>query len=801
MVMALAAPAAAYEDEENSWAKSSIERWSRYGVLNGDEQGNLNGDEQGNLNPDERITRGEFSDVLANMMGYTVKAENTFPDLKEGDRHADAVLKLVAAGVMKGDGVNANPNELISRQESAVLLCRAMDIDIISSANLDFDDSGSVSDWAKGAMATLYEKGMINGVGANKIAPKEKINLASVAKLLDNMVSTYANEDGAVITGDQSGVVIVAANNVKVENAALRENLIVAPAAANGSVTVINTTSAADVVVSAPGASLSLDENSTVAGVAVTADNTITTVSGKANSVITTAKATVTVSNTAKVGSVTVAGANTEVSVAGQVENLTVAGANTEVFVDGQVENLTVANTADSTSLNVEKGATVAKVETAADGVEVEGSGKVGNMTVTDGEDVTVSKETKVNKVINNSDSTVSVGGKNVASGSTGSSSGSSGSNSSSGSSSSSGSGGGSSTPSVTYTDVDVSAAILNDCAASNPKTMLVKENTYKVTARKASDKDYVDVTITAAALQEHTNGESKPGNWIGFALAAPEGATNMKVAFAATQAELKFDEEYYDIEKSVTLKDEDGVAFYTNAGAETPKTWAMVQWFKAEETAAAADRAETEPTYAEVGPAVTYKMDLSGVTLGYTITFAGEDIKIEPQLVVKGGTATAPATPTKNGYEAGGWLIEDEYSFDTPVTKDITLKPDWTQVVVTTADALTAALNADGVRTIVVKGTIGGTNSYGAYNVAKDVTIQNDKSGGTVYGFFTIADHATLTINGTVEGDVKGAGAGSKLMIGENGTYSNLTEGTYIWTIINEDGSDSGWVETHVES
>ena len=436
MVMALAAPAAAYEDEENSWAKSSIERWSRYGVLNGDEQGNLNGDEQGNLNPDERITRGEFSDVLANMMGYTVKAENTFPDLKEGDRHADAVLKLVAAGVMKGDGVNANPNELISRQESAVLLCRAMDIDIISSANLDFDDSGSVSDWAKGAMATLYEKGMINGVGANKIAPKEKINLASVAKLLDNMVSTYANEDGAVITGDQSGVVIVAANNVKVENAALRENLIVAPAAANGSVTVINTTSAADVVVSAPGASLSLDENSTVAGVAVTADNTITTVSGKANSVITTAKATVTVSNTAKVGSVTVAGANTEVSVAGQVENLTVAGANTEVFVDGQVENLTVANTADSTSLNVEKGATVAKVETAADGVEVEGSGKVGNMTVTDGEDVTVSMETKVNKVINNSDSTVSVGGKNVASGSTGSSSGSSGSNSSSCSSS-----------------------------------------------------------------------------------------------------------------------------------------------------------------------------------------------------------------------------------------------------------------------------------------------------------------------------------------------------------------------------
>ena len=108
---------------------------------------------------------------------------------------------------------------------------------------------------------------------------------------------------------------------------------------------------------------------------------------------------------------------------------------------------------------------------------------------------------------------------------------------------------------------------------------------------------------------------------------------------------------------------------------------------------------------------------------------------------------------------------------------------------------AAAGVMEGDGVNSIVVKGTIGGTDRYEKYTVAKEVTIQGDKSGGTVYGSFIIADHATLTINGTVEGTVKGVEKGGKLVIGENGTYSNLTEGTYIWTV-HEDGSGSGWVK-----
>ena len=126
----------------------------------------------------------------------------------------------------------------------------------------------------------------------------------------------------------------------------------------------------------------------------------------------------------------------------------------------------------------------------------------------------------------------------------------------------------------------------------------------YKVEAALKQEADtgdyYNEVAISAKNLKKHTNANSTEGHWIGIALVAPEDATQMKYAFAASKAELTLGQAGA-LETNVTDKNESGIAFYVDAGSKTPKTWAQVQWL-------AQDGAVLSNT--------VYHMDLSGVTL-----------------------------------------------------------------------------------------------------------------------------------------------------------------------------------------
>lgn len=65
-----------------------------------------------------------------------------------------------------------------------------------------------------------------------------------------------------------------------------------------------------------------------------------------------------------------------------------------------------------------------------------------------------------------------------------------------------------------------------------------------------------------------------------------------------------------------------------------------------------------------------------------YAVMFVDEDGSTvsEAQKVTAGELATMPAVPAKEGFVFDGWLDEDgnEFDFDTPITKDITLTAKW---------------------------------------------------------------------------------------------------------------------------
>ena len=144
---------------------------------------------------------------------------------------------------------------------------------------------------------------------------------------------------------------------------------------------------------------------------------------------------------------------------------------------------------------------------------------------------------------------------------------------------------------------------------SETPITDLYDKDSYNVKATQATEAEtgdyYTEVAVSAANLKKHTNGDTTKtqGHWIGIDLVAPEGATQVKYAFAASKADLTLDQTGA-LEKNVATVGEaekDGIAFYVDAGSKTLKTWAQVQWL-----------GENDAVLSNT----VYHMDLSGVTL-----------------------------------------------------------------------------------------------------------------------------------------------------------------------------------------
>jgi len=66
-----------------------------------------------------------------------------------------------------------------------------------------------------------------------------------------------------------------------------------------------------------------------------------------------------------------------------------------------------------------------------------------------------------------------------------------------------------------------------------------------------------------------------------------------------------------------------------------------------------------------------------------FTVTFdSNGGTSVSSVVVTKDEKVSEPANPTRDGYTFNGWYLDGEkYDFSTPVTKDITLKAQWTKV------------------------------------------------------------------------------------------------------------------------
>lgn len=146
-----------------------------------------------------KVSAGEYTKEIP----LTVESENPFKDTKDHwarDMIKEVYKSKIISGYETEDGFYFKPDNNITREEFAVLVCKFLNIDI--EKYRDFDLSGyadyeEISDWAKPFVAATAERQLINGKqnGDNvNFAPKDLLTRAEAITVFGRLLAKNESE-------------------------------------------------------------------------------------------------------------------------------------------------------------------------------------------------------------------------------------------------------------------------------------------------------------------------------------------------------------------------------------------------------------------------------------------------------------------------------------------------------------------------------------------------------------------------------------------------------------------------------
>lgn len=133
--------------------------------------------------PNNNITRAEFATVLVRAFGLETESDKVFADTKS-HWAKDFIATAATNGIVLGYDENTfGPDDLITREQMAVMITRALKISSQDS-NIAFADKENISAWAKDSVAAAVEKGIIEGYPDNTFKPLGKATRAEAVTVI-----------------------------------------------------------------------------------------------------------------------------------------------------------------------------------------------------------------------------------------------------------------------------------------------------------------------------------------------------------------------------------------------------------------------------------------------------------------------------------------------------------------------------------------------------------------------------------------------------------------------------------------
>lgn len=213
LALSLALPAGAAQNTPSAWANDAVTWLQGTGKLT----------EADFAGYDRSVTRSDFARlgvVLYQLITGMPKPDpsdvkNPFTDTSDPDVLRAYKIKIVSG---TGDGTTFSPDQLVNREQIAVMLLRVLDASGVSYSqadvsNITFSDEHDLSSWAAPAVKRAYLIQIMNGTGGSSMSPKMTVTMEQAYQLLYNV---YTNRD-AIRAGEVRSISSGAAGTLSVK--------------------------------------------------------------------------------------------------------------------------------------------------------------------------------------------------------------------------------------------------------------------------------------------------------------------------------------------------------------------------------------------------------------------------------------------------------------------------------------------------------------------------------------------------------------------------------------------------------
>lgn len=180
---AMTSEAIAFSDVEGHWAEKSIQKAEEMKVITGYENNRFM--------PDSYMTRAELVAITNRFLEIQSETDKYIPDVTRQDWFHSDVRKALSAGIIKGDANGyVRPNDYVTREEAAVIMCRAFYSEADGNVDtLSFKDNDSISSWSRADILTFVKKGYITGYPDGELKPKNNITRAEIITILERIIA------------------------------------------------------------------------------------------------------------------------------------------------------------------------------------------------------------------------------------------------------------------------------------------------------------------------------------------------------------------------------------------------------------------------------------------------------------------------------------------------------------------------------------------------------------------------------------------------------------------------------------
>jgi hypothetical protein len=167
-------------DINGHWAQSQIEYLTAQNIIAGYPDGTFQ--------PDKTITRAEFVKAIVMTFKLEIKEGKVFSDTSN-HWAKDYIATANAFGIANGYSNDLfGPDNWISREQMAVMLVKAAELENIATGKVFFDDS-KISAWAKNAVSIASGNNIIVGYPDNTFKPQGSATRAEAAIVLYRVIN------------------------------------------------------------------------------------------------------------------------------------------------------------------------------------------------------------------------------------------------------------------------------------------------------------------------------------------------------------------------------------------------------------------------------------------------------------------------------------------------------------------------------------------------------------------------------------------------------------------------------------